>query len=225
MKYSLYVEKKTEYKRDEEGNVVSETITNDATGVVVSNLPYDYKTSVGSYQPMTILNAEAELPKDGYCRLVSHFQNDTSISIVVSYNKADADLTMLALRDGFTASICTQLGNLSKRIGNALDFANSLSTLIDGLRYEVDNTINQQKNNDNFNSIPKVCGQPMILYGNGIPKDGVVPDNWIQFKDGGYDWNGLPSALGQRYIDTSVSTGGIYESVRDGVFGLKWINC
>ncbi|MGN0930044.1 MAG: hypothetical protein ACI4N3_05375 [Alphaproteobacteria bacterium] len=213
------------YVINDEGNIVLETITNDATGAVVSNLPYDYKTSIGSYQPMTILNADAELPKDGYCRLVSHFQNDTSITVVVSYNKTDADLTMLALRDGFTASICTQLGNLSKRIGNILDFSNSLSSLIEALRNETNNIIKTVNINNDFNSIPKLCGQPMVLYGNGVPKDGVVPDNWIQFIDGGYDWNGLPSALGQRYIDTSVSSGGIYESVRDGVFGLKWINC
>ena len=75
-----------------------------------------------------------------------------------------------------------------------------------------------------FATLPKLCGQPMKLYGHGVPADNNVPDNWIQLADGGYNWNGSPSALGQEYINVDVTSGGHYEAVRDGYL-LKWVNC
>lgn len=71
----------------------------------------------------------------------------------------------------------------------------------------------------------KLCGQPMKLFGAGTPQESVVPDNWIQLADGGYDWNGAPSAIGQEYINTAVASGGHYIAVRDSDMGLKWYNC
>ena len=82
---------------------------------VVDSLPLLYKTTVGSYSPLVRLNADAELPKDGYCRYMSHFKGDKSITIAVSYKVGSADLTMRVTRDGVLASISTQLGNLSQR--------------------------------------------------------------------------------------------------------------
>jgi hypothetical protein len=63
----------------------------------------------------------------------------------------------------------------------------------------------------------------MKLFGTGTPQEAIVPDNWIQFADGGFDWNGLPSTLGQEYINTSVNSAGHYTAVRDGN-NLKWVN-
>ena len=74
-----------------------------------------------------------------------------------------------------------------------------------------------------FSSIPMLCGQPMILFGNGTPQESIVPINWIQFLDGGYNWTGLPSALGQTYINTAVNSGGRYTAVWNGNV-LKWVN-
>lgn len=74
-----------------------------------------------------------------------------------------------------------------------------------------------------FSSIPMLCGQPMILFGNGTPQEAIVPDNWTQFLDGGYNWTGLPSALGQVYINTAVNSGGRYTAVWNG-YVLKWVN-
>lgn len=76
-------------------------------------------------------------------------------------------------------------------------------------------------------SLPMLCGQPMTLFGAGTPQEAVVPINWIQYDpetEEGYNWIGTPSALGQFYVNTSVSTGGLYVSVRDGEYGLKWVN-
>ena len=99
---------------DGEDGTKSVTIT-DESGAVVTELPYQYKTTVGSYAPLVRLNAEAELPEDGYCRFMSHFQGNASMTVAVSYKTGTADLTMKVLRDGVFASISTQLGNLSQK--------------------------------------------------------------------------------------------------------------
>ena len=95
----------------------SATIT-DSSGAVVTSLPSVYTTKVGSYQPMTRLNAGAELPSDGYCRFVSNFQAASSITVAVSYKVGSADLTMRVLRDGMTASMCTQLSKINQKVDN-----------------------------------------------------------------------------------------------------------
>lgn len=92
----------------------SYTITDEA-GETVEALPMTYETKVGSYSPLVRLNADAELPIDGYCRYMSHFKGNSSIKIVVSYKIDTADLVMKVVRDGVFASISTQLGNLSQK--------------------------------------------------------------------------------------------------------------
>lgn len=92
----------------------SYTIT-DETGEKVEALPMTYETKVGSYSPLVRLNADAELPIDGYCRYMSHFKGNSSIKIVVSYKIDAADIVMKVVRDGVFASISTQLGNLSQK--------------------------------------------------------------------------------------------------------------
>ena len=90
------------------------TIT-DETGAVVNTLPMVYETKVGTFSPLVSLNADAELPKDGYCRYMSHFKGNSAIKVAVSYKVGVADLTMKVTRDGVLASISTQLGNLSQK--------------------------------------------------------------------------------------------------------------
>lgn len=91
-------------------------ITDDQTGQTVDYLPATFQTTVGSYQPMTLLNADAELPEDGYCRFVSNFQSRSAIKVVVSYKMDVADLTMKVVRDGMTASMCTQLSKINQKV-------------------------------------------------------------------------------------------------------------
>ena len=93
-----------------------ETVITDQANNKVSSLPSVYTTTVGTYNPMTILNADAELPKDGYCRFVSNFTTASSIKIVVSYNVNSANLTMKVVRDGSTANMCSQLAKINKKL-------------------------------------------------------------------------------------------------------------
>ena len=117
------------YTYDESGQA---TIT-DASGNVVSSIPSVYTTTVGSYQPMTRLNANAELPKDGYCRFVSNFQAASSITVVVSYKVGSADLTMRVLRDGMTASMCTQLSKINQKVDSVTKVASTLKDQVSAL--------------------------------------------------------------------------------------------
>lgn len=112
----------------------SVTIT-DESGAVVTELPYQYKITVGFYAPLVRLNAEAELPEDGYCRFMSHFQGNASMTVAVSYKTGTADLTMKVLRDGVFASISTQLGNLSQKENEtrslAVELKEKMATFVD----------------------------------------------------------------------------------------------
>ena len=90
-------------------------VITDETGTAVDALPMVYETKVGTYSPLVSLNADAELPKDGYCRYMSHFKGNSAIKVVVSYKVGVADLTMKVTRDGVLASVSTQLGNLSQK--------------------------------------------------------------------------------------------------------------
>lgn len=119
---------------DGEDGTKSVTIT-DESGTVVAELPYQYKTTVGSYAPLVRLNAGAELPEDGYCRFMSHFQGNASMTVAVSYKTGTADLTMKVLRDGVFASISTQLGNLSQKENEtrslAVELKEKMATFVD----------------------------------------------------------------------------------------------
>lgn len=75
-----------------------------------------------------------------------------------------------------------------------------------------------------YNSIPLLCGQPMILFGSGTPREEEVPSNWKKFDPTtgeGYNWNGTPSAEGQTYINTAADSNGRYTAVKSG-YNLIW---
>ena len=95
-------------------------------------------------------------------------------------------------------------------------------------RADISRLATQQPTEDDGSARPLLCGQPPILFGAGTPKESVVPVNWRQFDPEtgeGYNWTGLPSAIGQQYVNTEASSGGRYIGVRDGMAALKWLNC
>ena len=108
-------------------------ITDDQTGQTVDYLPATFQTTVGSYQPMTLLNTDAELPEDGYCRFVSNFQSRSAIKVVVSYRADVADLTMKVVRDGMTASMCTQLSKINQKVDETKANIETLRSDMEGM--------------------------------------------------------------------------------------------
>lgn len=107
-----------------------EAVITDQDNNKVSSLPSVYTTTVGAYNPMTILNANAELPQDGYCRFVSNFTTASAIKIVVSYKVNSANLTMKVVRDGSTANMCSQLAKINKKVDDIAEKQTSHSKLL-----------------------------------------------------------------------------------------------
>ena len=99
----------------------------------------------------------------------------------------------------------------------------TLQAEIDALEYEQENAPVIDPYDMDLESLPLLCGQPMKLYAAGAPAESNVPTNWIQLADGGYNWTGLPSAIGQEYIDTQ--NGKKYEAVINNATTrtLKWL--
>ena len=201
----------------------------DASGSTVAALPYQYETTVGTYLPLTRLNAGAELPLDGYCRFMSHFQGNASLTVEVSYKVGSADLTMKVVKDGVFASLATQLGNLAQNIASLSSALSAVEMTAESNEATVGG-INEFYGSDDFREVVKIGGQPMKLYGKGTPQLSIVPDNWRQYDpvtDTGYDWTGRPSMLGQTYIDTTAASGGkvAYEAVYEdeSTLELKWL--
>jgi hypothetical protein len=118
-----------------------------------------------------------------------------------------------------------KLTELEEKVEDNVEKLDSIETVALGAAGAIESLAEVEKVEQGFDSLPLLAGQPMKLFGNGTPSVGVVPTNWKQFKDGGYDWNGTPSALGQEYINVDATTGGHYIAVRDGKYGLKWLNC
>lgn len=137
-----------------------------------------------------------------------------------SYNVNDMGIEYMEGVDGSFIAICEYSQGIPDTVYSLID----RMELVEAYSDKIDDTFELASDNDS-DEMPKICGQPMKLFGAGTPQEAVVPTNWKQFADGGYNWNGLPSALGQEYINTSVASGGHYIAVRDGKYLLKWYQC
>ena len=134
-------------------------------------------------------------------------QNDLSEGVKTSLGKADTALQKLSELTSETNKTLSLLETQAKSLDSAV--TNIVHSIVDD------------------SALPTLCGQPMILFGEGTPQVSVVPKNWKQYDPEtgeGYDWNGLPSAIGQQYINESATANGRYIAVlkNDGI--LKWIN-
>ena len=112
--------------------------------------------------------------------------------------------------------------NAQNTADNAKASAESVGADKDALIQDMEQAVLLERKG--YNSIPLLCGQPMILFGAGTPQESIVPTNWIQFNPetgDGYNWNGTPSAEGQTYINTEADTNGHYTAVKSG-YNLIW---
>ena len=69
---------------------------------------------------------------------------------------------------------------------NAQSTANNAQAEAESVGYDADALIQDMEQaviieRKGYNSIPLLCGQPMILFGAGTPQESIVPTNWIQF--------------------------------------------
>ena len=130
---------------------------------------------------------------------------------------------MKIVNDTSLQSLIRTIKELFMSKGEADAIITLASDKIDSIEHEV---ISLGETPD-FPSLPLLCGQPMILFGEGTPQESVVPKNWKQYDamtDEGYNWNGKPSAIGQQYINLSASTNGRYIAVNNEDGTLSWKN-
>lgn len=130
---------------------------------------------------------------------------------------------MKIVNDTSLQSLIRTIKELFMSKGEADAIITLASDKIDSIEHEV---ISLGETTD-FSSLPLLCGQPMILFGEGTPQVSVVPKNWKQYDamtDEGYNWNGNPSAIGQQYINVSASTNGRYVAVDNEDGTLSWNN-
>lgn len=146
-----------------------------------------------SYSKKVHLNAGAELPLDGYLRILG-MPND--FDIVVSYHKASADATIKVRRDGLTANICTQVGNQESEQSDALNELDERASEAANAKRDSIDVVNDYLAN----------GYPTTLYGHGTPSSSVLPINLPNH----LPWSGTPEHIAQRYIDVDVTSDGLY---------------
>lgn len=169
------------------------------------------------YSKKVQLNAGAELPEDGYLRVLGMPQD---FDMVVSYHKATAETTIIVLRDGLTANICTQVGevdtaaeeSLDANMQNVAESIGNVGNVVDTLEYRI--------------------GQyPQTLLGHGTPSASARPINLGNDKHTGFPlpWLGTPEFIGQMYVDIDASNGGLYYAIPvydtyGNITSLKWGN-
>ena len=143
--------------------------------------------------------------------------NKTAAQINESLTKADTATTNIGTLSNLTTDTKTALVPAINEVDANADAANTRADIREAEGVEVTSR--------DYSELPMLCSQPPILYGNGTPAEAVVPTNWIQLADGGYNWNGLPSAIGQQYFNTAEgATNRLYTAVSNGNGSLAWQN-
>lgn len=174
-------------------NVVSYTDSNSAA--TTDYVKYELATeATGTVNVSPTYNVE-----DWGLELLVGISGEAEVTVEYAQGFPDAVAALLTIRKLFEAKISNNEGRIND--------VESMTAELDG----------------RTNGLPVLAGQPMKLYGAGTPAEELVPDNWIGFNDGGYVWTGLPTAIGQEYIDTL--NGGKYEAVWDNYDNrtLKWL--
>ena len=148
---------------------------------------------------------------------------DSAVSAAASAQSAADKAQSAADKAQSTAdSASSAASNAQSTADNAQAEAESVGEDKDALIQDMEQAVLLERKG--YNSIPLLCGQPMILFGAGTPQESIVPTNWIQFNPEtgeGYNWNGMPSAEGQTYINTAADTNGHYTAVKSG-YNLIW---
>ena len=135
---------------------------------------------------------------------------------------ADSAASAAANAQSSADSASSAASNAQSTADNAKSEVDSVGADKDALIQDMEQAVLLERKG--YNSIPLLCGQPMILFGAGTPQESIVPTNWIQFNPEtgeGYNWNGTPSAEGQTYINTAADTNGHYTAVKSG-YDLIW---
>ena len=155
--------------------------------------------------------------------------DSASSAAASAQSTADSAVSAAASASSEAASAQSTADSASSAASNAQSTANNAKSEAESVGADKDALIQDMEQavlleRKGYNSIPLLCGQPMILFGAGTPQESIGPTNWIQFKPEtgeGYNWDGTPSAEGQTYINTAADTNGHYTAVKSG-YNLIW---
>lgn len=150
-------------------------------GTVYQTLPATHEVSEQFYEPL-MKQAVAAMPSTGYYIYLC----PTPMTIVVSgYTATVSGGEALVVGWGIFKNITTNFVGAPGQSVLAQAFAVLLAA-IDGLKAQLDNLGETKAVSIDFEEQPKLCGQPLVIEGDGAPAAPVVP-----------------TMVGQRYHDTT----------------------
>ena len=178
----------------------------------------------------SLANADTAVAEIG---TLSSLTTDAQSNLVAAVNEVD-DHADTAGADASTAlSNIGTLSNLTTTAkGNTVAAINEVDANADnagGKAVSLETAMAENAAGDRY-GIPTMGGQPMVLFCSvETPEEATVPDNWKQFDpdtEEGYNWDGTPTLIGQRYVYTpDTGDGAEYVAVRADAtaYTLRWM--
>lgn len=188
------------YTYDSEGHAT----IRDKDNVVVASLPATHPVTDEYYEPL-MRGGAPSIPNSGYYLIPV----ESDMTVVVSGLSADfgTGKNLLGVLWGVIAFILQSTAGFNEMKAIALGIAQAFADT-KGAAYRMENGGNERALTYDVLEEYRRNGVPIILYGNGAPAVNNVPLNWDAEKYG--TWIGIPSFIGQQYIDISVSSEGLW---------------
>ena len=119
-----------------------------------------------------------------------------------SYALNDCGIEMKVGAEGIAAFSCSYSQNVPDALSQIAKIrVGDIAGDVEALQAEQAREGTRMQETMDFRRMPMLYGQPAILFSNGAPTAQNKPTNWLDFMDGGYEWTGLPNAVGQHILD------------------------
>ena len=190
-----------------------ETVTTDET---TTNTGYPvYVTETYTEQQYLPNNEDryVQIPDSGY--YIANIPQ--SCKCVISYKPGLTDMTVLVVKHGALANLTSQIFGIyeHRTMAEAVaQLAERVEALEDSRGLLGDATAGKL----DVSELRK-CLYPVVLKGHGAPGSSVIPVNLPE----GLPWDGVPSFVGQLYINLDAASGGLYYA-KGASAVADWIN-
>lgn len=212
--YTYNGEKYNTATADYDGSIVYTAVYTDNTltgwlkgGTVVAELPATRTVTESFYEPL-VRQSVAAMPDTGYYVYLA----DDSMDVVISGLTATVSGgTVLIYGNGVLKNIVSNFaGHLGVKI-----LCQALAQLFENtsaLAHLVDNGGEHKAISYDAEAGFKVCGFRTVIYGDGVPSATTIPAQ-----------SGIPAFVGQLYINTSATSGGLYYAKGTSAVS-DWVN-
>lgn len=127
-----------------------------------------------------------------------------SCKLVISYKPGVTDMNVIVVKHGLPANLASQLFGIYEH-RTMVEAVVSLAKRLEALEDSRGLLGNATAGTLDVSQITK-CNAPLTLYGHGVPSADTPPENWPS----GLPWDGVPTFIGQQYIDLDASSSGFY---------------